>query len=86
MPVMGGDTAGLVVALLGPVEIGQAGEALTPVPQPRLRVLLGLLGVAGGRMVTTESLVAGVWGGVVAGAREEPARAGVPAAAAAGRP
>jgi hypothetical protein len=27
MPVMGGDTAGLVVALLGPVEIGQAGEA-----------------------------------------------------------
>jgi DNA-binding SARP family transcriptional activator/tetratricopeptide (TPR) repeat protein len=62
MPVMGGDTAGLVVALLGQVEIGQAGEAQAPVPQPRLRVLLGLLGVAGGRMVTTESLVAGMWG------------------------
>jgi hypothetical protein len=59
MPVMGGDTAGLVVVLLGPVGIGQAGEALTPVPQPRLRVLLG---VADGRMVTTESLVGGVWG------------------------
>lgn len=39
---MGGDTARLIVALLGPVEIGPADEAQTPVPQPRLRVLLGL--------------------------------------------
>jgi DNA-binding SARP family transcriptional activator len=59
---MGGDTAGLIVALLGPVEIGPAGGVQAPVPQPRLRVLLGLLGAAGGRMITTESLVAGVWG------------------------
>jgi DNA-binding SARP family transcriptional activator/tetratricopeptide (TPR) repeat protein len=63
MPVMGGDRAeaGLVVALLGPVEVGRAGGVRTPVAQPRLRVLLGLLGVAGGRVVTAEALVDGVW-------------------------
>jgi DNA-binding SARP family transcriptional activator/tetratricopeptide (TPR) repeat protein len=61
---MGGDRAdaGLVVALLGPVEIGPAGGAMTPVAQPRLRVLLGLLGVATGRMVTADALVDGLWG------------------------
>jgi len=32
------------------------------VAQPRLRVLLGLLGVAQGRVVTGEALVDGVWG------------------------
>jgi class 3 adenylate cyclase/DNA-binding SARP family transcriptional activator/tetratricopeptide (TPR) repeat protein len=52
----------LAVGLLGAVEIGPAGEAMTPVAQPRLRVLLGLLGVAEGRMVTAEALVDGVWG------------------------
>ena len=64
MPVMGGDRAdaGLVVALLGSVEIGPAGGVLAPVAQPRLRVLLGLLGVAGGRVVTAEALVDGLWG------------------------
>ena len=64
MPVMGGDraNAGLVVALLGPVEIGPAGSTMTPLARPRLRVLLGLLAVAGGRMVTAEALVDGVWG------------------------
>ena len=64
MAVMGGDRAdaGLAVALLGPVEIGSAGGVMTPVAQPRLRVLLGLLGVAGGRMATAEALVDGLWG------------------------
>ena len=64
MPVMSGDrsSVGLVVALLGPVEIGPGGGAMAPVAQPRLRVLLGLLGAAGGRMVTAEALVDGVWG------------------------
>ena len=64
MPVMGGDRpdAGVAVTLLGPVEIGAAGGIMTPVAQPRLRVLLGLLGVAGGRMVTAEALVDGLWG------------------------
>ena len=63
MPVMGADPArgGLVVGLLGPVEIGRAGGTMTPVAQPRLRVLLGLLGVAAGRLVTAEALVDGVW-------------------------
>ena len=64
MLVMGSNAAdtGLVVGLLGPVEIGLAGGVMTPVAQPRLRVLLGLLGVAAGRMVTAEALVDGVWG------------------------
>ncbi len=64
MAVMGGNRADadLAVALLGPVEIGSAGGVMTPVAQPRLRVLLGLLGVAGGRMVTAEALVDGLWG------------------------
>jgi DNA-binding SARP family transcriptional activator/tetratricopeptide (TPR) repeat protein len=72
MPVMGGDRAdaGLAVALLGPVEIGPAGGVLTPVAQPRLRVLLGLLGVAGGRVVTAEALVDGLWGEEWAPGRE----------------
>jgi hypothetical protein len=57
MPVMGGDRsdAGLVVALLGPVEVGLADGGMAPVAQPRLRVLLGLLGVVEGRMVTANS-------------------------------
>src|SRR5271166_2757018 len=61
---MGGDRADadLVVALLGSVEIGPAGGVMTPVAQPRLRVLLGLLGVAWGRVVTAEALVDGLWG------------------------
>src|SRR6516162_7670191 len=64
MPVMGGErgSAGLVVGLLGPVEIGPAGGTSTPVAQPRLRVLLALLGVAAGRVVGAEALVDGVWG------------------------
>ena len=72
MPVMGGDRpdAGLAVALLGSVEIGSAGGVMTPVAQPRLRVLLGLLGVAEGRMVTAEALVDGLWGEEWSPARE----------------
>jgi len=64
MPVMGGDRADarLMVGLLGPVEIGPAGGVMAPVPQPRLRVLLGLLGVAAGRVVSAQVLVDGVWG------------------------
>ena len=64
MPVMGGDRsdADLLVALLGPVEVGPAGGVMAPVAQPRLRVLLGLLGVVDGRVVTAEALVDGLWG------------------------
>ena len=52
----------MAVGLLGPVEIGPAGGVMVPVAQPRLRVLLGLLGMAGGWMVSAEALVAGLWG------------------------
>jgi DNA-binding SARP family transcriptional activator len=64
MPGMGGDAADtrVLVGLLGPVEIGPAGGMMAPVAQPRLRVLLSLLSVAAGRVVTTESLVDGLWG------------------------
>ena len=61
---MDGDHSGggLVVALLGPVEIGRATGVMTGVPQPRLRVLLGLLGAAAGRVISGEALVDGLWG------------------------
>src|SRR6266852_3949814 len=64
MPGMGGDAteARVMVGLLGPVELGPAGGVMAPVAQPRLRVLLGLLGVAAGRVVSAEALVDGVWG------------------------
>src|SRR5215813_9932979 len=64
MPVMGGERGGadLVVALLGPVEIGAAGGVMSPVSQPRLRVLLGVLAGAAGRVVGAQALVDGVWG------------------------
>ena len=63
MPVMSREPAsGVVVALLGSVEVGQAGGVMAPVAQPRLRVLLGLLGVTEGRVVTAEALVDGLWG------------------------
>src|SRR6516164_9188902 len=70
---MGADSAGacLAVALLGPVEAGPAGGVLAGVSQPRLRVLLGLLGVADGRVVTAEALVNGVWGEDWSPAREK---------------
>jgi DNA-binding SARP family transcriptional activator/tetratricopeptide (TPR) repeat protein len=70
---MGGDRAdtGLGVALLGPVELGPAGGVMTPVAQPRLRVLLGLLGVAGGRAVSAEALVDGLWAEEWSPAREK---------------
>ena len=64
MPGMGRDAvdARVMVGLLGPVEIGLSGGPAAPVAQPRLRVLLGLLAVAGGRLVGTEALVDGLWG------------------------
>jgi DNA-binding SARP family transcriptional activator len=70
---MGGDAAGarVMVGLLGPVEIGPAGGVMALVAQPRLRVLLGLLSVVAGRIVTTESLVDGLWGEEWSPAREK---------------
>jgi DNA-binding SARP family transcriptional activator len=58
---MGGDAAdgGLVVA--GPVEVGVAAGVVAPVAQPRQRALLGLVGMAAGRLISAEALVNGVW-------------------------
>jgi hypothetical protein len=53
---------GVLVGLLGPVEIGPAGGMMAEVPQPQLRVLLGLLAVAAGRVVSEPALMDGVWG------------------------
>jgi DNA-binding SARP family transcriptional activator len=53
---------GLVVGLLGPVEVVAAGRGLAGVAQPMLRVLVALLGVAAGRVVPDEALVDGLWG------------------------
>ena len=51
-----------MVALLGPVRIGRAGEQMAPVTQQLLRVLTGVLGLAAGRTVSVQALVDGLWG------------------------
>lgn len=51
-----------MVALLGPVRIGLAGEEMAPVAQQLLRVLTGMLGLAGGRAVSVQALIDGLWG------------------------
>jgi Transcriptional regulatory protein, C terminal len=53
---------GLVVGLLGPVEVAAAGGGLAGVARPMLRVLVALLAVAPGRVVPDEALVDGLWG------------------------
>ena len=60
---MSGDrgSGGLLVGLLGAVEIGRAAGALTPGPQPRVRLLLGLLTVTAGRVAGAGALVDGMW-------------------------
>jgi DNA-binding SARP family transcriptional activator len=53
---------GLVVGLLGPVEVVSAGRGLVGVARPMLRVLVAMLGVSAGRVVPDEALVDGLWG------------------------
>jgi predicted ATPase/DNA-binding SARP family transcriptional activator len=62
---MGGEQAsvgGLMLALLGPVRIGLAGQELAPVAQQLLRVLASMLGLATGRAVSVPVLIDGLWG------------------------
>src|SRR5919197_333577 len=47
--------------MLGPLEV-RAGGGAVEVPGARLRTLLILLALGGGRMVSTERLVDGLWG------------------------
>jgi predicted ATPase/DNA-binding SARP family transcriptional activator len=53
---------GLVVGLLGPVEVASAGGGMAGAARPMLRVLVALLGVSAGRVVPDEALVDGLWG------------------------
>jgi DNA-binding SARP family transcriptional activator/tetratricopeptide (TPR) repeat protein len=61
---MNGESAdgGLVVGLLGPVEVVTPGGGLAGVAQPMLRVLVAMLAVMAGRAVPDEALVDGLWG------------------------
>jgi len=54
--------AGLSVGLLGPVVIGIERGGMSPVGQQMLRVLVGLLGVAGGQAISVPTLIDGLWG------------------------
>ena len=47
----------LMVALLGPVRIGLAGQESAPVAQQLLRVLTATLGLAAGRAVSVPGLI-----------------------------
>ncbi len=53
---------GLVVGLLGPVEVISAGGGLVGVAQPMLRKVVAMLAVMAGRVVPDEALVDGLWG------------------------
>jgi DNA-binding SARP family transcriptional activator/tetratricopeptide (TPR) repeat protein len=52
---------GLVVGLLGPVEVVSAGGGLVGVAQPMLRKLVAMLAVMAGRVVPDEALVDALW-------------------------
>jgi predicted ATPase/DNA-binding SARP family transcriptional activator/Tfp pilus assembly protein PilF len=53
---------GLILGLLGPVELGGCDAVAVGLAQPMQRVLLGLLAVAGGRVVAADALIDGLWG------------------------
>ncbi|MFE3799389.1 BTAD domain-containing putative transcriptional regulator [Nocardia tengchongensis] len=50
------------VALLGPISIVSANDAAVPVGGPRIRALLALLALQRGQVVSTSSLIDGIWG------------------------
>jgi predicted ATPase/DNA-binding SARP family transcriptional activator/DNA-binding CsgD family transcriptional regulator len=55
-------SSGVLVGLLGPVEVASPGGRLTGIAQPLVRVLLAMLAVAPGRVVPDEALVDALWG------------------------
>jgi tetratricopeptide (TPR) repeat protein len=57
-----GRPQGPLVSLLGPVAVGRAEDAMTPVAQQLLRVLLATLALAGGRVVSVAALIDAMWG------------------------
>ncbi len=62
---------GLVLGLLGPVEVLSPEGGLAGLPQPMLRVLVAMLGVLAGRVVSDEALVDGLWGETWSRGREQ---------------
>jgi DNA-binding SARP family transcriptional activator len=61
-PGAGATGRGLVIGLLGSVEVVSPSGTLVGIAQPMLRILVAMLGVASGRVVTDEALVDGLWG------------------------
>jgi DNA-binding SARP family transcriptional activator/tetratricopeptide (TPR) repeat protein len=60
---------GLLVCLLGPVEVSASGQ-LVRVPQPRQRALLALLASSANRVVPAQILIDGLWSEGLCRARE----------------
>ena len=56
------EDGGLLIGLLGPVEVRGAGKTLAGIAQPMLRTLVAMLAIAPGRVVSDEALVDGLWG------------------------
>jgi DNA-binding SARP family transcriptional activator len=57
-----GGHQGPLVSVLGPVAVGQAEDAMTPVTQQLLRVLLATLALANGHVVSVAALIDALWG------------------------
>jgi DNA-binding SARP family transcriptional activator len=53
---------GPLVSVLGPVAVGRAEDAMTPVAQQLLRVLLATLALADGRVISVAALIDALWG------------------------
>ena len=53
---------GLLIGLLGPVEVRVASGTLAGIAQPMLRMLVAMLAIAPGRVVSDEALVDALWG------------------------
>jgi DNA-binding SARP family transcriptional activator len=70
---------GPLVSVLGPVAVGPAEDAMTPVAQQLLRVLLASLALAGGRVVSVATLIEALWGEDVSRERERNLQARVSA-------
>src|SRR5580693_5238128 len=70
---------GPLVSVLGPVATGPAEDAMTPVAQQLLRVLLATLALADGRVVSVAALIEALWDEDVTRERERNLQARVSA-------
>jgi len=74
-----GRPQGPLVSILGPLAVGRAENAMTPVAQQLLRVLLATLALADGRVVSVAALIDALWGEDVSRERERNLQARVSA-------